>query len=123
MRQDLAITGSLNQHGKVQPVGGITHKIEGFYHTCKLKGITGTQGVVIPHQNITNLMLRSDVVTAVKEGNFHIYTAETIDDIIEIMTECERKVSQKGKASLKDMAETAQKFYDGENNIKRGLSL
>ncbi|HHX24998.1 MAG TPA: AAA family ATPase, partial [Thermoanaerobacterales bacterium] len=86
VRQDLAITGSLNQHGKVQPVGGITYKVEGFYHTCKLKGITGTQGVVIPHQNITNLMLRSDVVTAVKEGNFHIYTAETIDDIIEIMT-------------------------------------
>ncbi|MGI6423972.1 MAG: S16 family serine protease [Tepidanaerobacteraceae bacterium] len=115
VRQDLAITGSLNQHGKVQPVGGITHKIEGFYHTCKLKGITGTQGVVIPHQNITNLMLRSDVVTAVKEGNFHIYTAETIDDIIEIMTGMPKeKFHKKVKASLKDMAETAQKFYDGE---------
>lgn len=115
VRQDIAITGSLNQHGKVQPVGGITYKIEGFYHTCKLKGITGTQGVVIPHQNTTNLMLMPEVVMAVQQQKFHIYTAETIDDAIEIMTGMPmKKFHQKVKGSLKKMAETAKSFYDNQ---------
>ena len=110
VRQDLAITGSMDQHGRVQPVGGITYKIEGFYHTCRLKGITGTQGVVIPHQNITNLMLKPEVVTAVQQEQFHIYTAETIDDAIEIMTGmAPEEFHQKVKASLMKMAETALK--------------
>lgn len=113
VRQDLAVTGSMDQHGKVQPVGGITYKIEGFYHTCKLKGITGTQGVIIPHQNITNLMIKPEVVTAVQKGKFHIYSAEIIDDVIQIMTGIPpEKFHRKVKASLKKMAETTKKFYD-----------
>ena len=69
MRQDMAITGSMNQHGDIQPVGGTTYKIEGFYKACKIKGLIGTQGVVIPSQNIANLMLKPEVVEAVEMGN------------------------------------------------------
>lgn len=115
IRQDLAITGSLNQHGHVQPVGGTTYKIEGFYHACKIKGLTGTQGVVIPCQNIDNLMLKPEVVEAVEQGKFHIYSAETIDDAIEIMTGIPaEEFHKKVKASLKKMAETAREFMDEE---------
>jgi len=115
VRQDIAITGSLDQHGNVQPVGGVTHKIEGFYHACKIKGLTGTQGVVIPSQNIDNLMLKDEVLQAVKEGKFHIYSAETIDDVIEIMTELKaEEFHQKVKESLKSLAERAKEFFDGE---------
>ncbi len=115
VRQDIAVTGSLDQHGKIQPVGGTTYKIEGFYHACKLKGFTGTQGVVIPCQNITNLMLKPEVIAAAQEDKFHIYTAETIDDVIEIMTGMQaEEFHNKVKESLKKMAETAKKFYDSE---------
>lgn len=84
--QNIAITGSLNQHGKVQPVGGITYKIEGFYKTCKIQGINNTQGVIIPKQNIQNLMLKQEIVDAARDGKFHIYSVEDFDDIIPIMT-------------------------------------
>jgi ATP-dependent Lon protease len=86
LRQDLAVTGSLNQRGEIQPIGGVNEKIEGFFDVCKAKGLTGTQGVVIPHQNVQNLMLRSEVVTAVKDGRFHIYPVKTIDEGIEVLT-------------------------------------
>jgi len=86
LRQDLAVTGSLNQKGEIQPIGGINEKIEGFYDVCKAQGLTGTQGVIMPHQNAQNLMLRADIVAAVKDGRFHIYPVRTIDDGIEILT-------------------------------------
>ncbi len=86
IRQNLAVTGSVNQHGQVQPVGGVTRKIEGFYETCKVKGLTGDQGVVIPATNIRHLMLREEVVDAVAEGKFHIYAVETIDEGLEMLT-------------------------------------
>ncbi|MFQ5720938.1 MAG: AAA family ATPase [Candidatus Aminicenantales bacterium] len=86
LRQDIAVTGSLNQRGEIQPIGGVNEKIEGFFDVCKAKGLTGTQGVIIPHQNVQNLMLREDVVEAVKEGKFHIYPIKTIDEGIEILT-------------------------------------
>ena len=86
LRQDIAVTGSLNQKGEIQAIGGVNEKVEGFYEVCRAKGLTGTQGVVIPHQNIQNLMLRTDVVEAVKAGKFHIYPVKTIDDGIEILT-------------------------------------
>ncbi|WP_273039884.1 S16 family serine protease [Tepidanaerobacter syntrophicus] len=115
VRQDIAVTGSLDQHGRIQPVGGTTYKIEGFYHACKLKGLTGTQGVVIPCQNITNLMLKPEVVSAAEEGKFHIYAAETFDDVIEIMTGMPaEEFHGKVKESLKNMAENAKKFVAGE---------
>jgi len=86
LRQDIAVTGSLNQKGEIQPIGGVNEKIEGFFDVCKAKGLTGTQGVIIPHQNVQNLMLRKDVIEAVKEGKFHIYPVKTIDQGIEILT-------------------------------------
>jgi lon-related putative ATP-dependent protease len=86
LRQDLAVTGSLNQKGEIQPIGGVNEKIEGFFDVCKAKGLSGTQGVLIPQQNVPNLMLRADVVAAVKEGRFHVYPIRTIDEGIEILT-------------------------------------
>jgi lon-related putative ATP-dependent protease len=86
LRQDLAVTGSLNQRGEIQPIGGVNEKIEGFFDVCRAKGLTGTQGVLIPHQNVQNLMLRADVVAAVKDGRFHVYPVRTIDEGIEILT-------------------------------------
>ena len=86
LRQNIAVTGSVNQKGEVQPIGGVNHKIEGFFDVCKAKGLTGDQGVMIPHQNIRNLMLREDVVKAVQDGQFHIYQVKTIDEGIEVLT-------------------------------------
>ena len=86
LRQDLAVTGSLNQRGEIQPIGGVNEKLEGFFDVCRAKGLTGTQGVLIPHQNVPNLMLRADVVAAVREGRFHVYPVRTIDEGIEILT-------------------------------------
>jgi ATP-dependent Lon protease len=86
LRQDIAVTGSLNQKGEIQPIGGVNEKIEGFYEVCRAKGLTGNQGVIIPHQNVQNLMLRKEVIDSVSEGKFHIYAIKTIDEGIEILT-------------------------------------
>jgi predicted ATP-dependent protease len=86
LKQGIAVTGSVNQHGQVQPIGGVNQKIEGFFDVCKAKGFTGAQGVMIPAQNVLNLMLRKDVVAAVGAGHFHIYAVSTIDEGIEILT-------------------------------------
>jgi len=86
IRQDVAVTGSVNQNGEIQPIGGVNQKIEGFFDVCKVRGLTGTQGVMIPHQNIGDLMLRKDIVEAVSQGKFHIYPVQTIDQGIEILT-------------------------------------
>jgi lon-related putative ATP-dependent protease len=86
LNQGIAVTGSVNQLGKVQPIGGVNQKIEGFYAVCKAKGLTGQQGVMIPKSNERNLMLRDEVIEAVKEGKFHIWSVQTIDQGIEILT-------------------------------------
>jgi ATP-dependent Lon protease len=86
LRQDIAVTGSVNQHGEIQPIGGVTLKIEGFYDVCKARGLTGSQGVLIPHQNVKDLMLRHDVVEAVRRNEFHVYSVTTVDEGIEILT-------------------------------------
>jgi len=86
LRQDLAITGSVNQLGNVQPIGGVNEKIEGFFDVCVKKGLTGTQGVIIPSTNIKHLMLRWDVVHAAQSGQFNIYAVSTVDDAIELLT-------------------------------------
>ena len=86
IKQNLAVTGSVNQKGEVQPIGGINEKIEGFYDVCKAKSLTGDQGVLLPIQNVEDLMLRWDVIEAVKKKQFHIYPVETIDRGIEILT-------------------------------------
>ncbi|MFP4081692.1 MAG: AAA family ATPase [Candidatus Aminicenantes bacterium] len=86
LRQDIAVTGSVNQRGQIQAIGGVNEKIEGFYEVCKAKGLSGKQGVIIPAQNVQNLMLRREVAEAVAKGKFHIYPVKTIDEGIEILT-------------------------------------
>jgi predicted ATP-dependent protease len=85
IRQELAVTGSVNQHGEIQAIGGVNEKIEGFYQVCKIFGLTGKQGVIIPQDNIKNLMLRGEVLEAVKKGKFHVYAITTIDEGIELL--------------------------------------
>jgi lon-related putative ATP-dependent protease len=84
--QSIAVTGSVDQAGNIQPVGGVTRKIEGFYDVCRVKGLTGRQGVIIPVQNVRNLMLRQDVVEAVRQGRFHIWPVRSIDEGISLLT-------------------------------------
>jgi len=86
LQQGIAVTGSVNQHGQVQPIGGATQKIEGFYDICKARGLTGEQGVIIPASNVRNLMLRQDVLEAIRDNKFHIYAVETIDQGMSILT-------------------------------------
>ncbi len=86
IKQGLAITGSLNQHGQAQPIGGVNEKIEGFFDVCSAIGMTGDQGVLIPAANAKHLMLRSDLIDAAAEGRFSVHTYETIDDAIALLT-------------------------------------
>jgi predicted ATP-dependent protease len=86
IKQNIAVTGSVNQKGEIQPIGGVNQKIEGFFKICQARGLSGDQGVLIPHQNLRNLMLREEVVEAVRQGQFHIYSARTIDEGIEVLT-------------------------------------
>jgi lon-related putative ATP-dependent protease len=86
INQGLAVTGSVNQKGDIQPIGGVNHKIEGFFEICKAHGFNGRQGVLIPHANIQHLMLKEEIIESVKKGQFHIYSTKTIDQGIEILT-------------------------------------
>jgi lon-related putative ATP-dependent protease len=85
IKQNFAITGSMDQNGNVQPIGGVNEKVEGFYYLCKLRGLDGSHGVIIPERNVKNLMLREEVVEAVKEGKFHIYAINRIEEGIELL--------------------------------------
>jgi len=86
LQQNIAVTGSVNQRGEIQPIGGVNQKIEGMFEVCRLGGLTGDQGVMIPHQNLRNLMLREEVVEAIREGKFHIYAVKTISEGLEVLT-------------------------------------
>ncbi len=120
--QGVAATGSVSQKGEIQPVGGVTRKIEAFFDICKHKGLTGKQGVIIPAKSVKDLMLRKDVVEAVKDGKFHIYPIKTIEQGVEILTGTKagkmRKDGTYPKGTLfrsvddrlKDLAEKARAF-------------
>jgi predicted ATP-dependent protease len=86
IRQGIAVTGSVNQNGQIQPIGGVNQKVEGFFDLCRVKGFTGDQGVLIPIQNVKNLMLKKDLIEAVAAGQFHIYAIRNVDEGIEILT-------------------------------------
>lgn len=86
IKQNLAVTGSINQHGEIQPIGGVNEKIEGFFMTCRNRGLTGKQGVIIPSQNVRHLCLKKEVVESVKEGQFHIYQVRHVDEALELLT-------------------------------------
>jgi len=122
IRQELAVTGSVNQQGDVQPIGGVNEKIEGFYDVCRLKGLTGKQGVLIPAENVDDLMLREELIEAVARGDFHIYPVSTIEQGIEILTGVHAgkngnsdrfepdSVFARANARLAQMAETLRDF-------------
>lgn len=86
LRQDLAVTGSVNQFGEIQPIGGINEKVEGFFHVCREVGLSGTQGVVLPQQNVDNLVLDHEVMAAIRAGQFHLYPVATVDEALEVFT-------------------------------------
>ena len=86
LRQDIAVTGSVSQQGDIQPIGGVNEKIEGFFDVCRIAGLTGTQGVMIPSENIEDLMLKDDTIEAVAAGQFHIYPLVRLEDGIPILT-------------------------------------
>jgi predicted ATP-dependent protease len=124
IRQGIAVTGSVDQHGRIQPIGGVNHKIEGFFDLCRALGLSGDQGVMIPRQNVRNLMLRGDIVEAAEAGRFHVYAVESIDEGIEILTGIsageriggaypEGSVNALVEARLRHLAEGMQKFRHG----------
>lgn len=86
INQSLAVTGSVNQKGEIQPIGGVNDKIEGFFQICKMRGFNGEHGVIIPKQNVNNLSLSDEIIQAVKKGDFHIYAISTIEEGIELLT-------------------------------------
>jgi lon-related putative ATP-dependent protease len=127
LRQDLAVTGSINQKGEIQPIGGVNNKIEGFYLACKAKGLTGNQGVIIPEKNRTALMLKKDVVEAVEKGQFNIYAIKTVDEGLVLLTGMEAgelhedgtfatgSFNEKVLAKLKQFNETLRSDKDSNN--------
>jgi len=122
IKQNFAVTGSVNQKGEVQPIGGINEKIEGCFEVCKSRGLNGQHSVLMPDTNVRNLMLKGEVVDAVKAGKFHIYSAKTIEEGIEILTGVPAgKQLPDGKYEkntifdlvdkrLREMAETTKRF-------------
>ncbi|NWG11360.1 AAA family ATPase [Candidatus Bathyarchaeota archaeon] len=122
IKQNIAVTGSVNQRGEIQAIGGVNEKIEGFYEVCKAKGFTDKQGVLIPESNVQNLMLKEEIVEAVKAGKFHIYSVKTIDEGIEILTGIEagrrqadgtfekKTVNYLVDKQLRDIAEKLREF-------------
>ncbi|MEJ2761779.1 MAG: ATP-binding protein [Gammaproteobacteria bacterium] len=124
--QSLAVTGSVNQHGKVQPIGGVNEKIEGFYDVCRHRGLTGEQGVIIPRINVKNLMLRRDVVESAEKGEFHIYPVETIDEALEMLLNTpagirdsqgrypEDSINARVEKQLQEFADIRQEYSSGK---------
>jgi predicted ATP-dependent protease len=86
IKQNLAVTGSINQHGRVQVVGGVNEKIEGFFNVCKTRGLDGSHGVIIPRDNVKHLMLQEEVIEAVQDGKFGVFAVKNIDEALSIMT-------------------------------------
>ena len=134
IRQSLAVTGSVSQQGQVQAIGGVNEKIEGFFDICQRRGLTGQEGVVIPASNVKHLMLRADVVDAAREGLFHIYPVETIDQGVEMLTGCaagerdetgvfpEGTINRKVEDRLMMFAEESMAYRDGPDDDQPGGS-
>ena len=122
IKQSLAVTGSVNQKGFIQPIGGVNEKIEGFYNICKKRGLTNEQGVLIPIQNVRNLHLSDEIVESVKLGKFHIYAISTIDEGIEILTGVPAgKQNKEGNFPAGTInylvSEKLKKYYENSKNL------
>ncbi|WXR61700.1 ATP-binding protein [Peptostreptococcaceae bacterium AGR-M142] len=130
IRQDIAVTGSISQKGEIQPIGGVNEKIEGFFDICKIKGFTNNQGVIIPKQNVKNLMLKDEVIEEVRKGNFNIYAISHVNEGIEILTGMDYKEVDKlvieeiekmrKKDKEKDEDSENEKLKTNEDNSKDG---
>jgi lon-related putative ATP-dependent protease len=126
LRQGVAVTGSVNQHGQVQSIGGVNEKIEGFFAVCKAKGLTGEQGVIVPQGNVKNLMLNDEVIAAVGNGSFHVWAVSSVDEGIEILTGVEAgerqqdgtwpegSVNARVDKRLRELAEVVRRFSAGK---------
>jgi len=117
IRQSLAVTGSVDQFGRVQAIGAVNEKIEGYFDICNMRGLTGRQGVLIPASNVAHLMLRQDVVDAAKAGRFHVYAVETVDQALELLTgiavgtpDADGSLDQRVAQRLKHLAELRRKY-------------
>jgi len=111
LKQSLAVTGSVNQHGDVQAIGGVNEKIEGFFDLCRARGLTGEQGVLIPQANLKNLMLREDVVQAVEQGRFAVYAVSSVDEGVELLSGVPAaEIHARVEARLREFAESARAF-------------
>jgi predicted ATP-dependent protease len=131
IRQGIAVTGSVNQKGEVQAIGGVNEKIEGFFAVCQAKGLTGEQGVMIPESNVANLMLKDEVIQAVRDGQFRIWPIRTIDEGIEVLTGVkggerqpdgsfeEGSVNARVDRRLKALAETLAQFGKPEEKKEK----
>lgn len=130
IRQYLAVTGSVNQKGEVQAIGGLNEKIEGFFEVCRVKGLNSNQGVLIPDSNVRNLMLKEEIVEAIKAGNFHVHPVSTIDEGIEVLTGLKAgqrledggfepdSINARVQKRLKALAERLRDFSRGEEKTK-----
>jgi lon-related putative ATP-dependent protease len=131
IKQGIAVTGSVNQKGEVQAIGGVNQKVEGFYDVCKVKGLNGKQGVLIPQSNVQNLMLREDVVEAIKKGKFHIYSVSHVDEGIEILTGMKagkrlkdgtfekNSINRRVQSRLEELAKGMKEFEKKDEEKKR----
>jgi predicted ATP-dependent protease len=133
IHQGIAVTGSVSQKGEIQPVGGVTRKVEAFFDICRHKGLNGRQGVIIPEKNVRNLMLKKEVIDAAREGRFHVWPMRTVEEGIEILTGVEAgerqpdgtypegTVFQKVEKRLMELAEIVRKFgREGNETAQRG---
>ncbi len=129
LKQSIAVTGSVNQHGQIQPVGGINEKVEGFFDVCSKRGLSGEQGVMIPAANVKHLMLRDDVVRSILDGRFHLWPVETVDQGMEILTGRTMGAQEDGgfpedtvnaavESRLLELAETMRRFGNGSRETQ-----
>ncbi|PSU34652.1 AAA family ATPase [Photobacterium lutimaris] len=115
INQQIAVTGAVDQFGRVQAVGGINEKIEGFYQVCAYRGLTGNQGVILPKTNMTNLCLNDEVLNAIKAGKFHLWSAESVDDALPLLTgQAFRSDDKEAETLLAKIAERIDIFHNGE---------
>ncbi|WZL71811.1 ATP-binding protein [Clostridiaceae bacterium 35-E11] len=122
LKQYIAVTGSVNQKGEIQPVGGVTEKIEGFFSLCKYFGLTGKQGVIIPYQNIEDLVLCDEVIEAVEKGQFHVYPVTNIEEGMEILTDKSfNEISEAVKKKLKYYHDNIEQEKDRKKNSSKIL--
>ena len=131
VKQAIAVTGSVNQNGEVQAIGGVNEKVEGYFEICQAVGMTGDQGVIIPESNVANLMLKETVVEAIRQGKFHLWPVRTIDEGIDALTGVKagerlpdgsfepESVNARVDERLRKMAEALQRFGKEEMVLSR----